>query len=108
MRLHSKGNQISISPDPTMVVGLALTATTMVVGRVNNPHFHYHHGSGYGAFFGLTHYHHGSPFNITIGIGLFLIEENTRFDVRRSQQRQKYPVKIPVAFRYEPVAKIHI
>lgn len=94
MKPHSKSGSISISPDPTMVVGLALTATTMVVGCVNNHRFHYHHGSGFGAFLRFTHYHHGSPFNITIGIGLFLIEEKDLFYVRgpqKAQQNKKAP-----------------
>ena len=91
MSPHSKSNQISISPDPTMVVGFALTATAMVVGRFNNQSFHYHHGSGYGAFGGVTHYHQGSPFTITIGIGLFLIEEKDLFDMGGAQKAQQNP-----------------
>ena len=93
MSPHSKSNQISISPDPTMVVGFALTATAMVVGRFNNQSFHYHHGSGYGAFGGVTHYHHGSPFNITIGIGIFFIQENSLFNDRWSQTSKTGPPK---------------
>lgn len=75
----------------TIVVGISTTTTTIIVGLQKRLVDYYCHRSSHTCFYSVTCYGYRSPFNITIGIGIFFIRENSLFNDRWSQTSKTGP-----------------
>lgn len=88
MKQPDQRRQIPIFTTMTIVVGIPTTTTAIVAGLLKLLADYYYHRSSHTCFCGVTNYGYRSPFNITIGIGLFLIEEKDLFDMGGAQKAQ--------------------
>ena len=91
MKRADPRRHIPIFTTMTIVVGISTTTTTIIVGLQKRLVDYYCHRSSHTCFYSVTCYGYRSPFNITIGIGIFFIQENSLFNDRWSQTSKTGP-----------------